>query len=214
MKTFKGLSVLAAIAMLSACGSNSTRDGSVSSSGLSNPTNTTNNPLPTPSNTGGNIYNLPLAPERVASISGVGGPQPTQSFSVSTSATLKVKITALPAPHLTLSGYTGWVFPYGCMQVRVTVNGSTQTTQVLKVADAPQGMASPCANAPSSQILDFGNAMTGAGPVTVTISDAQYDNCRYYYYPLTYGCSLSAMFKNHMASANVAIQTDGTWLNP
>jgi hypothetical protein len=31
---------------------------------------------------------------------------------------------------------------------------------------------------------------------------------------MSYGCQMSAVWMNHMAAANVSIQTDGTWLNP
>jgi len=212
MKTFKILSVLASLVVLSACGSNSTRDTTIGSSGLS-----AANPTPTPgfvnNNNNSNPYNLPQAQERVVDISGSNGPQPAQSYSVNTSYTLKVKVTALAAPHLTIPGYTNWVFPYACMRVRVTVNGTVQATQLLKVADVPQAQNSPCANSPSSQILDFSNAMTGAGSVTVTINNAEYDNCRYSN-PMTYGCGMSAVWQNHMVAANVAIQNDGTYLAP
>jgi len=197
--------------LLSACGSNSTRDRTLGQSGLSDGSGSFSNT--NAGNTGGNIYNLPLAPERVVEITGQGGMTPAYRISAETSRTLKVKVVALPAPHLTVPGYTNWVFPYGCMRIRVTVNGTTQATQVLRVADAAQGSNSPCANAPTSQVLDFSDAMTGDGPVDVVVSSPEYDNCRTYN-PMYYGCQMSAVWMNHMAAANVSVQTDGTWLNP
>ena len=210
MKSFSLFSMVGLMVLLSACGSNSTRDRTLGQSGLSDgsgssPTSNTN--------TGGNVYNLPLAPERVVEITGQGGMTPGYRISAETSRTLKVKVSALPAPRLTVPGYTNWVFPYGCLRLRVTVNGTTQSTQVLRVADAAQGSNSPCANAPTSQVLDFSDAMTGDGPVDVIVSSPDYDNCRTYN-PMYYGCQMSAVWMNHMAAANVSVQTDGTWLNP
>jgi hypothetical protein len=211
MKSFSLLSLsLILVTMLSACGSNSTRDRTLGQAGLTDSGSTSNSGTNPVTN---NVYNLPLAPERVVEISGQGGMTPAFRFTAQTSRTLKVKVAALPAPHLTVPGYTNWVFPYGCVRMRVTVNGTTQATQVLRVADVPQGTNSPCANAPTSQVLDFSDAMTGDGPVDVIVSSPDYDNCRSYN-PMSYGCQMSAVWMNHMAAANVSIQTDGTWLNP
>lgn len=168
-------------------------------------------PTSTPSS--GNIYNLPDATTYTAKINGIGGAVPTYvSPAIATSRTLRVKISPLSAPNMTLPGYTGWVFPYGCMQLQVTVNGVTQTTNVLKVANAPAAYNSVCANNPSSEVLDFSNDITGNGTVNVTISNAVYDNCRSWGNAFNYGCAMSAMFMNHVAAATVQIQGDGTYL--
>jgi len=211
MKSFSLFSMVGLMVLLSACGSNSTRDRSLGQSGLSDGSGSS--PSGPTQNTSGNLYNLPLAPERVVEITGQGGMTPAYRISAQTSRTLKVKVAALPAPHLTVPGYNHWVFPYGCLRIRVTVNGTTQATQVLRVADSAQGSNSPCANAPTSQVLDFSDAMTGDGPVDVVVSSPDYDNCRTYN-PMYYGCQMSAVWMNHMAAANVSVQTDGTWLNP
>lgn len=209
MKTTKILSVFALVALLTACGSQtsrtsvgaSTASGSNSTSGLG-------------STSTGNIYNLPLAPQQNVKVSGSNGPYPTVMLSpLSTSHTLKVKVTALNAPNMTIPGYEGWVFPYGCMQLTVTVNGVSQTTQVLRVGNATQGSTSACANAPTAQTLDFTNAITGNSAVSVTLSNPQYDNCRYYW-PMNYGCSMSAVWSNHLVAATIATQIDGTWMDP
>jgi hypothetical protein len=208
---FSLFSVFGLMVLLSACGSNSTRDRNLGQSGLSDGSGSPSSSSAAGST--GNIYNLPLAPERVVEITGPGGMTPAYRITAETSRTLKIKVAALPAPHLTVPGYTNWVFPYGCLRIRVTVNGTTQATQVLRVADAAQGSNSPCANAPTSQVLDFSNAMTGDGPVDVVVSSPDSDNCRTSN-PLYYGCQMSAVWMNHMAAANVSVQTDGTWLNP
>ena len=159
----------------------------------------------------GNIYNLPAAPSYNAQINGVAGAVPTVSYAIQTSRTLKVKITPLSAPNMTLPGYTGFVFPYGCLRMQVTVNGQTQTTGVLRV-DAIASVT--CSTAPTYQVLDFSNAVTGNGVTNVTISNADYDNCRAWGNTFAYGCSMSAMFANHVAAATAQIQGDGYYMSP
>jgi hypothetical protein len=142
-------------------------------------------------------------------LSGNNGGAFSKVLNFSTSRTLKVKIEALSAPNLTVPGYTNWVFPYGCMRVTVTVNGSTRATQILKVSGVQAGPE--CTNSPTSDTLDFSNITTGNGPVTVTISNAEYDNCRYYN-PMAYGCGMSAVWQNHQVRLNATVQVDGTYM--
>ena len=166
-------------------------------------------PSATPDN--GNIYNLPAAPSYSAKINGVAGAVPSVTYAIQTARTLKVKITPLSAPNMTLPGYTGFVFPYGCLQLQVTVNGVTQTTQVLSVGTTS---SATCAGAPQSQVLDFTNDVTGNGITNVTISNATYDNCRAWGNTFSYGCSMSALFANHVAAATAQIQGDGYYMSP
>ena len=208
MKPYKILSLVIGVALLSACGSQTSRS-TLTASGSTTST--------TPSGTitttgGGNIYNLPAAPEQTIKLSGVNGPAPIQTINLSTSHTLKVKITALNAANYIIQNYSGWTKPYGCFQVSVSVNGVTQTTQVLKVANMQQGNTSACANAPDHQVLDFTNAMTGSGNITISFTAPQYDNCRYYW-PMNYGCQMSAVWQNDMSAFNAATQYDGTWMD-
>ncbi len=210
MRSYHLLSVGIAILTLTACGSSVSRTGTVTS-------NSTGSTSSTGTQTGasGNIYNLPLAPSFQATFNGVNGTLPAAISTVKTSRTLKVKITPLSAPNLTLPGYTDWVFPYGCLRVQVTVNGVTQTSKILKVSGENQDQNSACANAPTSQTLDFTNAMTGNGPATISISNAEYDNCRYgNAYHLQYNCSMSAIYKDHIVAATVSTQTDNTYMDP
>ena len=201
------LSVLA----LSACGSSVSSTTSGSNTAASNTANSNPYATPTPNN-GGNIYNLPAAPEQTVQLSGNGGGSFSKSLYFQTSRTLKVKIEALPAPNMTVGGYTNWVFVYGCMSVSVTVNGVTQTTSILQVA----GMAQPsseCSGSASSTTLDFSNVTTGNGPITVTMSNPNYDNCRYYS-PSAYGCGMTAVWQNHQVAFNATVQTDATYMAP
>jgi hypothetical protein len=160
----------------------------------------------------GNIYNLPDAPSYVSETNGASGAVPSSTYAIHTSRTLKVKVSPLNGPNLTLKGYTNWSFPYGCFRTRVTVNGQTQTTQILRVDGQSQGATSVCANSPTYQVLDFTNAVTGNGTTSVVISNAEYDNCRYTW-PLNYGCQMSPIFQNHMAAAIIQIQGDNTWMD-
>ena len=125
---------------------------------------------------------------------------------------MKVKVEALSAPNMIVPGYTNWVAPYGCMRVSVTVNGSTRTSKILKVAGVTQNN-SECMNAPSTDTIDFSDITTGNGPVTVTFSNSEYDNCRYYNI-LAYGCGMVAVWQNHLIRFNSTVQVDGTYLAP
>ena len=205
----KTLPFVTSLFLLSACGSQVARNSSILNSGSASST------VPSGVQTGfsGNVSNLPLAPESVARINGASGAVPSYTTSIQTSRTLRVKVTALAAPNLTLNGYNNWVFPYGCLRLQVSANGTTQSTQILRVDGTTQGPSSACQNAPTSQILDFTNAVPGNMFVNVTVSNAEYDNCRYTW-PLNYGCSMSAIFATHIVAASIAVQGDGYWLNP
>ena len=209
MKLFNLLSTTFAVLILSACGSQVAQQASTSSSSSSSSSSTSG----TQTSATGNIYNLAEAPEFTAQINGAGGLVPSVSTTLATSRTLKVKVTPLSAPNLNLPGYTNWVFPYGCIRLQVKVNGTTQTTQILRVDGVSQSSTSACASAPTYQVLDFTNAMTGNGSVTVTVSNAEYDNCRYTW-PMNYGCSMSAIYKTHLVAATIATQVDNTYMSP
>ncbi len=200
---------MSGLVLMSACGSQVARESSSRISSAAATTTATG----VQTGSSGNIYNLPLAPEFVARMNGPNGAVPNATYTLRTSRTLKVKVTPLSAPNLTLPGYTNWVFPYGCLRLQVTANGTTQTTQILRVDGASQGNTSACKDAPTSQVLDFTNAMTGAGDVIVTVQNAEYDNCRYTW-PMNYGCSMSAIFQTHIVAASIAMQADGYWMNP
>ena len=215
MKNFKSFGFIAAVIVLSACGSQSTRDQWNYNNGDGTTTGSTTGT--TGIQTGDNnqnVGNLPPAPEQRVELSGQNGSNPNYSISLNggsgTSRTLRVKITPLSAPNVTIPGYSNWVFPYGCLQVTVVVNGITKMTQVLRVNGMAQ--SSQCANAPTYEILDFTNQMTGSGNVTVTVQNAVYDNCRYNW-PMYYGCYMSQVWQNHRVAMNVQIQTNGTWMS-
>ncbi len=207
MKNLNTVSAILAVVALTACGSQTSR------SVLSNGAQAANTSVVSTGteDTSGNTNDLQAAPEQIITVSGNSGPYPTTSFRVSTDRTLKIKVTPQSAPNMTIPGYTNWVFPYGCVQLTVSVNGMTQTTQVLKVGSVQQGGTSACANAPTEQTLDFTNAMTGSGSALVSISNPQYDNCRAQW-PLNYGCGMSAVWSNHLVRANITTQVDGTYM--
>ena len=195
------------VVLTAACGSQSSRDLPLTTTSNDSSNTSTNTSYTT--STGGNIYNLPAATQQMVQLSGNNGGAFTKTLNFSTSRTLKVKVEALSAPNLTVNGYTNWVFPYGCMRVTVTVNGSTRTSKILKVEGSQT--SSICANAPTSDIIDFSDITTGNGPVTVSFSNAEYDNCRYYN-PMAYGCQMSAVWQNHQVRMNATVQVDGTYM--
>lgn len=199
--------MLAGLLILTACGSQSSREVPLTST-----SNNFANPSPTPIyNNGGNIYNLPAAPQQMIQLSGLNGNAFSRDLTFSTSRTLKVKVEALSAANLIIPGYTNWIFPYGCLRISVKVNGSTRQTKILRVASADQASTSECKNAPTSEILDFSDITTGNGPVTVTFSNSEYDNCRTYD-PMKYGCSMKAVWQDHQVRLNATVQVDGTWM--
>jgi len=171
-------------------------------------------PVPAPAPvTISNPYHLPLATQQKVELSGNGGPTPSYSLQLSASRTLNVKVSPLAAPHLTVPGYTSWVFPYGCYQVTVVVNGTPQTTSWLRVDGVTQSSSSVCVNAPTEQVLDFSSVLTGNGPINILVTNPIYDNCRYQD-PLIYGCQMIPVFTTHMTAAEMTFQVDGTWMDP
>ena len=152
------------------------------------------------------------ASERTIKVSGKNGASFSANFQVPSTQTLKIKVTPLPAPNMEVTGYTNDVFPYGCAQLKVTVNGiEPKTTQILRVEGVKQEENSKCFNSPTSEVLDFSDILTNNNsPVTISISNAAYDQCRDESSPLLYGCGMSLLFSNHLMSANISTQTDGT----
>ena len=207
MKNLNLVMMFGLVVLTAACGSQSSRDLPLTTTSNDSSNTSTNTSYTT--STGGNIYNLPAATQQMVQLSGNNGGAFTKTLNFSTSRTLKVKVEALSAPNLTVNGYTNWVFPYGCMRVTVTVNGSTRTSKILKVEGSQT--SSICANAPTSDTIDFSDITTGNGPVTVSFSNAEYDNCRYYN-PMAYGCQMSAVWQNHQVRMNATVQVDGTYM--
>ena len=210
MKTFNLLSVLIVAGMLAACGSNSFRDNTISSSGL-------NSGGSGSGTNAGNWQNLPPAPSFSDSIFGTPaagypsyGPTSVTHSPFYPSAQMKVKITPLAASNVPNQAFN---FPYGCVSLNVTVNGHMIPTGVLRVEGVTQGSGSQCANAPTSVVLDFSSYILGGSFADVKISGPQYDNCRTMNIH-SYGCSLSGVAPQHMVNYRVQVQPDGYWLDP
>lgn len=217
MKKFGNMTVaMGLMAILSACGSQSSRDQVV--------LNTSNNSTNTNNNTGtGNIQGLPPAPESNHKLTGTNGSQPnSDAYNISTSMLLKVKVTAGPAAYNTVN--TNYINPYGCFRVKVTayIGNSTvvKTSEILRVDGLSNN--SKCPNAPTSQVFDFTPYTTGnSAPITVRFSNAEYDNCwnstSYYtngafYGGNYYGCDMKPLYYSHAATFNATIQTDGYYM--
>jgi hypothetical protein len=209
MKTFNLLSVVMAVAMLTACGSSSTRDNTIGSGGLNNANTGTNS---------GNWQNLPAAPSWQGDLYGAGttyayGPNALASpAAYYTSAQLKVKIIPLAAAN-SPGGAGTFNFPYGCASFNVTVNGHTLPTGLIRVAGVSQNSNSECANAPTSAVVDFSTYLTGAGSIRVTVSNPMYDNCRNMT-PGCYGGSMKAPAPQHPVRFQAVVQPDGYYMDP
>ena len=220
----KILSLGFCVVALAACGTSSSQTAQ-SNSSSSNSTGSTG-----VSTGSGNWQNLPPAWSEQVYISGVGGPYQSTTITLSptahpgalsvyqgTSNLLKVKVQPLSAPNMVLDGYQQYNFPYGCLQMNVTVNGAVQTTSGsngagIKVPGA--GDNDPlCKTSATYQVLDFSQEVAlGGGPISVTINQGVYDNCRQSNTWL-YGCFMAAIFQNHVAAAKVTIQTNGTYMD-
>lgn len=158
-------------------------------------------------------------------VSGQLGPKPKYTTEdLYTDSILKVKITAAPGSLLADPQGSNFSAEYGCAQFTVTVNGRSVTTQILKVEGSNSWL---CANAPTSQTLDFSDRLGGAGPVQVEVTNGKYDfYCQMHWDQRNkYGysewdlagwaapCPLKSAFKNHMVNGQVAIQLNG-YANP
>ena len=201
--------IVSALALVTACGS-TTAKSTTETSSITGIQTGSNGSVP---GSGGNISNLPDADSYLLQLNGMGGTVPSQTFSIQTSRTLKVKVTPLSAPNMRKAGDTHFVFPYGCSRYRVSVNGHVKTTGILRVDGVSQTGMSTCSKSPTYAILDFTNDESGNGATLVTIDNAEYDNCRHTW-PLDYGCQMSALFADHESAATVQIQSDDTWMDP
>ena len=202
-----GLSLVLVMMALSACGSRSANNANLTSSGQNSGSTTVNS-----GNATGNIYGLAPAPEANFQLTGSAGTMPTAVFSDVTETKLKIKITPLPASAITAPGYGNWTFIYGCLSVNVTVNGVTKNTGYIKVPGIPQGPYSPCANSAEYKVLDFSSNLTGNGPVTITVKNAFYDNCRLYGNQNNYNCTPSAVYQTHVVNGMITINTNDTYM--
>ncbi len=224
------LTAIAVSASLTACGSRAT-DASASSALTS--TSSTGS-ITTPTEPTNNTSGLNPAAQQYYTLSGAAGPRPTVSLSLSTEATLKVRIQPLPAPNSVTTGSqyipTDFAFPYGCISVNVTVSGSNinnsnGATQVATAKVPVVGANDPsCPGSLTYQDLDFSSTLTGNGNVTITIDDADYDNCRLYVDSwmglLAYqysGCGLAPVWAtspkaSHIVAFNATVQVDGTYM--
>ena len=212
---FKILGSLVLIAALaSACGSQSEH---ITDLGTGNGNQTGGNSTPTPT-PGQNPNGLPVAPSTDFNITGATGTDPIVTFSEVTDTVLRIKVKPLPAPNITVSGYSNRVIPYGCVSLRVTVNAVPRSTKVMKVEGVTESPFSQCKDAPTSDTLDFSDVLSAQGPVSIKIEAANYDNCRLnvsqfgYYGYMYYGCSMSQVWQNHRVAGSVQIQTNSYWM--
>jgi hypothetical protein len=214
MKPLNRFFIVLSAVLLVACGSSSSRD--FTTSGLTGGTNDGTNGDPNGGTNGGSTGGIPPglnpAPQFIAKITGALGQSPQFTTPpLRTSALLRVKVVPLPAPNMTLPGFENYSFPYGCLQLQVSVNGIPLSTQVLRVGNSSP-VSTTCANSPTSEILTF--SYQANTDFVVTVNALAYDSCRKETTWATrpYGCAMDAVFKNHLVSALIYVQTDGTYL--
>jgi len=133
---------------------------------------------------------------------------------ISTDNILKVKLTSGAPTTLPCTGYTA---NYSCLQYTVTVGTRSQTTMV-SYGTPPTGSPCDLAKATNSVTLDFGDQVTaGHGPMAVSVSQPQSDNCHANPYAFQLfgssavqyvGCAMAPIYANQIASGTLAILTN------
>jgi hypothetical protein len=160
--------------------------------------------------------------------SGSGSPTPSgvsvgtyTTSAISTDNIFKVTLTAQAPTTLPCTGYTA---QYSCVQYTVTVGNQSQTAYVAYGNPMLSGFNTACKGASGSVTLDFSSAASpGHGPLKVSVSQPQSDNCHnyadasYYYYYQTgmdlspvgiSGCPMSPIYQNQIVSAQVSVETN------
>jgi hypothetical protein len=216
MKNLNAFVLISSLTLLAACGSQTVQEGGITA----NSATATSTAATTTTTTDANPYNLPAAYQQKIQLGGSGSSDFSEIVSgtqITTSKTLKVKVTPLTAVNIANPNpaYNNWNFQYGCAQVSVTVNGVTQSTNALQVTGMTQASNSACASNGTYQVLDFSDTITGDGPVTVTFSNAEYDNCARFGspYPAQFGCGMAAMWLWHQMALEATIEVDGTYMS-
>lgn len=102
-----------------------------------------------------------------------------KTFTITTNNKLKLRVRPGSGTAYIVSGAAGgannYAPIYGCVRFEVVVNGSVQSTGVLKVPGRSQ-YSSFCQNAPTqSEILDFSQDLGTGSTTQVTIRMAEYD---------------------------------------
>jgi hypothetical protein len=121
---------------------------------------------------------------------------------------LEIEVTGLSASAVSGSGYSA---VYSCVRVQVEVEGETQTAFVTNTGADGTGV---CAGAVARQTLDFSHRMSsGHGEVEITITDAEYDNCRLYGFLSLSGCPMSSVYSSsygkHTVGLNFTVNVNG-----
>lgn len=140
------------------------------------------------------------------------------SLEVSTDTVLSLSLTA--GTFLQINGASGYQSSaYNCQAFTIKVGNVVQQAFVKKTNYTDiyaSDWQDPCANAPTTWTGDFSAALGPShGPVSITINNAQYDNCRVYTYngavysdPTDGGCPLSSLYSTHTMDGFLAVTTD------
>ncbi len=219
-KTFKTLTVMAAMSLLTACGKSPIQQPpAVANNNQSGGNGLINDGSQTG---GGGGTNLAPPYSYSFTLNGPNGVYETPAPGLQTDNLLQVRVTPMSAGNINVPGY-GFSAPYKCVQLTVTVGDMVQTTNMLAV----DGGGPLCQGAPTSQILNFSAALLqGHGPIRVKVSEPYYD----FYYNLClanpysflwpYGnyssCQdpdlfrMRPIYQTHTMRAKIDVQVNGT----
>lgn len=113
-----------------------------------------------------------------------------------------LQVTVTLGQPTTIPG-TGYTAEYSCAQFMVTVLGQSQTVFLSNTGSPGYGY---CNGAQTSQMVDFSSRLTtGHGPVSVTVTNVSYDNCRLYGDVYGYGCPMTAVYSTHILTGALSI---------
>lgn len=134
-------------------------------------------------------------------VSGPSGGAPGFSASVRATRYLSVTVKAGVSGYA-ISGLPEAHVGFNCEMFTIRANGVSRNVFVKRTSytDVYRGLVGydPCQNADTSATVDFSNDLKGdTEPVTVTVSNAYYDNCRLYGDLLHGGCPLSQVYRTH-----------------
>lgn len=214
-------------------GSTSTPN-STSNTGSTTTTNTTSTTASTiPANLPSPITNSFQLQAKATSSSVCSNPTPagvaagTFSYGpITTDNLLKVTLTSNSPTAEPCSTATKY---YSCVQWTVTATDGTYTqSQNVKVSYGNPSTG-PCAGLPNNQTISF-NPSSGHGPITLSVTQPQIDNCRLYYgYANNFnsvlspgyqtwiapgngswygGCAMGVAYDNYITSGSMSIQTN------
>jgi hypothetical protein len=216
-KVILALTAVLPMLFLSACGGQTYRDAvanqssaSTFSQSSSSGSNNSSNNNGTNDNNGSSTNNLPPIDYDFQNQGSTGN---TVISGIATDDLLKVDVSLGQPTTIPGTGYTAM---YSCARIKVTVSGQSQTVFLTNLGvdiTSANGFSSqnPCFGAVSSASLDFSSRCTlGHGPMSITVTNVSYDNCRLYGNVYGYWCPLTSVYSTHILTGHVSIHTNST----